>query len=371
MQPTAYKVVKASQSKKKERFTLAIQVIREVSADVVKRGSTRAVYAKQDDFNSRFLNVLIQEDGKDIKVNPEAEVILNVERPDKLKNMFYGTINEDGSVKVPLTSWMLELEGTLSCDISIVKEGVAKLTTMQFNIYVEEAVVSDSSIIETEDYSVIVDLLKRTTESAQIASKAAENATTLKNNCEAATNKANKAANEANKVKEEVAAGGFIEAIKEQNRGVNLKFWIGSQAEYDVLPSKLANCFYIITDDNIKNDLVNAVTRQNKVLWEGNLLCDFELSSSAPAPNAHEYDLFAIEMDYVDPVNPGAIHLATALCYKTSHGDLNGVARHLGWEWDIHLEVFTNWVEVFNMQAKRISDGATQTAILKRIIGIM
>lgn len=143
---------------------MAVKVIREVVADVVKRGATRAVYAKQHDRNSRFLNVRIQEDGRDIKVDSTAAVVLNVERPDKAENMFFGTVNADGTVQVPLHPWMLTLEGTLLCDISIISQDtdVAKLTTMQFNIYVEAAVVEDGEISEEdEEYSIVVELIAK------------------------------------------------------------------------------------------------------------------------------------------------------------------------------------------------------------------
>lgn len=171
---------------------MAVQVIREVSADVVKRGITKSVYAKQNDFNSRFLNVRIQNDGKDVVVESTAEVILNVERPDKLENMFYGTVNADGTVKVPMTPWMLKLPGTLICDVSIISADpdVAKLTTMSFNIYVEEAVISDGSFIETEEYSVIVDLLTRIDDAERQATAAAASAQYVKEQCEDATEKA-------------------------------------------------------------------------------------------------------------------------------------------------------------------------------------
>lgn len=145
---------------------MAIQIIRDVAADVIKRGVTKAVYAKQNDFNSRFLNVRIQADGKDLVVSPTATVLLNVERSDKKEDVFKGTVNEDGTVQVPMTAWMLELAGTLLCDISIVSADPleAKLTTMQFNIYVEAAVVSDGSISDSTDYSLILDLIKRAEE---------------------------------------------------------------------------------------------------------------------------------------------------------------------------------------------------------------
>ena len=157
---------------------MAIQVVRELTADVIKRGSTRNVYAKQHDYNSRFLNVRVQEDGKDIVVKPTSTVILNVKRSDQASNMFYGTVNTDGTVRVPLTSWILEVAGSHTCDISIISEdpAVAKLTTMQFSIYVEDAVVCDENIPESTEYSVIIDLLTRTEEAAKEAEAAKKDA---------------------------------------------------------------------------------------------------------------------------------------------------------------------------------------------------
>lgn len=143
---------------------MAVQICRDLNVDVIKRGSSRVVYAKQNDVNSRFLNVRIQEDGADMNVKSTWSVMFNVTRSDNLSDVFKGSVNEDGTVKVPLTAWMLELEGTLVCDISLVSDDpeVAKLTTMSFNIYVEGAAVSDATITEKEEYSVIVDLLTRT-----------------------------------------------------------------------------------------------------------------------------------------------------------------------------------------------------------------
>lgn len=52
---------------------------------------------------------------------------------------------------------------------------------------------------------------------------------------------------------------GFITKIKEQNKNVGLKFWIGTQAEYNALATKENNCFYIITDDTAKEDIETAI----------------------------------------------------------------------------------------------------------------
>lgn len=157
---------------------MAIQIIREISADFIKRGSTRVIYAKQNDCNSRFLNVRIQSDGQEFYVEPDTKVVINVERPDKAENMFYGTVNTDGTVQVPLTAWMLELAGIISCDISLIYEGdpVVKLTTMQFYVNVEAAVVSDPSYGDDTELSVIVELFEKAKESYEEAAGFAERA---------------------------------------------------------------------------------------------------------------------------------------------------------------------------------------------------
>lgn len=228
---------------------MAIQIIREITADVVKRGSTRAVYAKQHDFNSRFLNVRIQEDGQDIQVAEGLTVILNVVRPDKQGDMFYGTVNTDGTVKVPLTAWMLELEGTLVCDISIVSEdpAVARLTTMQFNIYVEASTVPSGVVEETEDYNVIVDLLTRTTEAEAKASSAAASAEYLREQCEQATQEATTAAANANKTMQELNDTNRNIISDELAKRAQLKPEFANGIEECTDQSKL----YVLPDGNI------------------------------------------------------------------------------------------------------------------------
>ena len=131
---------------------MAIQIIREVIADVVKRGATKVIYAKQHDFNSRFLKIRIQVDGVDFDVKPTSRATLNVSRPDKSTKKIGGSVNSDGTVTIPMDSWMLDLAGTIQCDVSVVEEEgttVSKLTTMKFSIRVEEEVVCDDSCVTT------------------------------------------------------------------------------------------------------------------------------------------------------------------------------------------------------------------------------
>nr|DAJ98133.1 MAG TPA: hypothetical protein [Caudoviricetes sp.] len=51
----------------------------------------------------------------------------------------------------------------------------------------------------------------------------------------------------------------FITRIKEQNKGVPLTFWVGTQAEFNAIETKANNCFYIITDSTAQQDIENAL----------------------------------------------------------------------------------------------------------------
>ena len=52
---------------------------------------------------------------------------------------------------------------------------------------------------------------------------------------------------------------GFITKIKEQNKNVGLKLWVGTQAEYNAIETKQNNCFYIITNDTAQEDILTAL----------------------------------------------------------------------------------------------------------------
>lgn len=59
--------------------------------------------------------------------------------------------------------------------------------------------------------------------------------------------------------KEELEEGGFITGIKDIHTGRILRFWIGSQEEYDSLPEEPKDCYVLITDDDTVTKLMNRV----------------------------------------------------------------------------------------------------------------
>ena len=257
------------------------QIIREITVDVAQTNNLRAITAKQNDLNSRFLKINITNEGEPIKVEPTRTITMNVKRTDNTVRMFYGSVNDDGSVIVPLTAWMLELEGSINCDVSIISEkDLQKLTTMQFSIYVEPAVYPQSDLEESEEYDVLVQLLD-----------AAEDAQA----CVEATEKAEEATKRAND-----AADGVV--ITEQNTKAPLIFWVGTREEYDAIVAKEPNCFYIISDDPSEEEIYKKINDVHNALVLSHTVNDIT-AAVIPENESDEYYLQkcgkVIELSYV------------------------------------------------------------------------
>ena len=54
---------------------------------------------------------------------------------------------------------------------------------------------------------------------------------------------------------------GFVTKIKERNQNKQLQFWVGKQSEYEAIPTKDENTFYIVTDDSSFDDIADAVNQ--------------------------------------------------------------------------------------------------------------
>ncbi len=137
-----------------------VQVTKKIALEVSKPNTLKVIVAKQGDNRSRFLKVTFANDNKIIEIPLSATAIINALRGDGLSKSFAGEINSDGTVTVPLTSWILELEGIVECDISAIDEEGRRLTTSTFVIEVECAVCDDDSISEDENYDILVKLIK-------------------------------------------------------------------------------------------------------------------------------------------------------------------------------------------------------------------
>ena len=111
----------------------------------------QALVAKQFDKVSRFLDcTIVGENDEVLSIPSSASVYINARRSDDESASFTGSVNGDGTVRVPISYWMLTLDGPVYADVSIYTENETVLTTTEFEIYVQRA-NADQSEIDPED----------------------------------------------------------------------------------------------------------------------------------------------------------------------------------------------------------------------------
>lgn len=188
-------------------------ITQKISVQVSKPNFFQAIVAKQYDNSSRFLQATFVNGSEKINIAPSSSVLINARRNDGEEASFGGTVNGDGTVTVPLTAWMLELEGRVESDITVIDANERKLTSTKFIVEVERASCKGENITEDENYDILITALGEVaktraeaieaTEAANEAAAAAVVATSLAN---AATTNATTAINRMNTALSEATA---------------------------------------------------------------------------------------------------------------------------------------------------------------------
>ena len=246
-----------------------IEIIKELDVEVTKQNIFQAIVAKQYDMNTRFLKVTFMDCGNriDIPYIETAKVVINAERKDGQSDAFEGVINDDGTVTVPLHSWMLQLDGTVICDISVIDTAAdnnKKLTTTSFTLIVEKAAYGGEDVTSDPQYDVLVSLLGTCASASEAAQEALDKSNEALKKSSEANSKYDacvEATNNANAVREEIEAGGYIESLKELNQGGKFSFWVGTQAKYDALTEKQPNTLYLISDDLTETEIRQLIAK--------------------------------------------------------------------------------------------------------------
>lgn len=132
------------------------QIIQEINVEVSKPNFFQAIVAKQYDNNSRFLKATLKNGNETINVLSTSTVTINAKRNDGTEESFAGEVNDDGTVTVPLTYWILELNGTVECDVSVIDTDGSKLTSTKFIVEVERASCSGDNIESAENYDILI-----------------------------------------------------------------------------------------------------------------------------------------------------------------------------------------------------------------------
>ena len=138
-----------------------LKITKEITLDVSRLNRFQSIIAKQNDKDSRYLKVSVAEEGNVLIIPSSAKVTITATRPDKLSSSFLGEVNEEGKAIVPLSPWMLELDGSLSCEVSIITEE-SVLTTTSFNVDVEPNESSgNSDVTQDPNYDILVELIQK------------------------------------------------------------------------------------------------------------------------------------------------------------------------------------------------------------------
>lgn len=116
------------------------QCMCKIMLDVAERDNLQTVIARQGDSASRFLRLRLLSYGEPLRVEESATAILNVRNAAGELRAFAGDVHSDGSLTLPIGSWMLKTAGTLQCDVSIFDAAGGRLTTPPFEIEVMPSV---------------------------------------------------------------------------------------------------------------------------------------------------------------------------------------------------------------------------------------
>lgn len=169
---------------------------------------------------------------------------------------------------------------------------------------------------------------------------------------------------------------GFITRIKEQNKGVALYFWVGTQAEYNAIETKINNCFYIVTDDSTEEDIEAAIAALTKSvetvekrqaqqfasLWAGEITESGIDAEQVKAEGISKYNLFKLVLK--DPVNATTRHIFAT---KEEDGSVSGSLTTPNGTYCAGITVFPAVEEfIFDYGCKDTTD-----YYLAEIVGIM
>ena len=135
------------------------EITRKITVDLARRGNSRLIFARQNDFNSRKIVINLTNAGVPFWVEKSCSVLVNFLRPDGESAAFYGSVEDDGSVSIILGSWQLAVVGEVKCSVSIFSDIEQKLTSADFYLDVETALYTGDEISADENYSILVGLL--------------------------------------------------------------------------------------------------------------------------------------------------------------------------------------------------------------------
>lgn len=176
-----------------------MNIIRHIKVDLYGDTQHFAVAAKQMDMGTRYVGVTLLEDGVVYEIPDNAEIIINMTKPDKTH------VHNDGEKSgnealVPLTRGMLMVHGTAQCEIQLYQNG-ALLTSATFEMEIFPSQRDESEIIHSGEYTRLENTIAAAREALQIAQDT-QNSIDAAEALRVAAEKARETAEKAREIKE-------------------------------------------------------------------------------------------------------------------------------------------------------------------------
>lgn len=128
----------------------------------VKDEITSIITAKEEDLNSRYLDVYLMDDGIPINLTGH-EVRIYGRKPDGTEFFNDGEITDavNGRCQFPITSQALAVAGNLKVELSIWQNNERILTTQTFDISIVPKIRNDKAIESSNEFGALVILFQK------------------------------------------------------------------------------------------------------------------------------------------------------------------------------------------------------------------
>lgn len=173
-----------------------MQLTHSIALDFGRDTLPITIFAKQYDKESRFVEIVPLECGKDYTLESGVTARLQLTKPDGHTVLKTATI-ANGVIKVELTEQTLAVAGTAVAEIGLYK-GNSLLSSQIFYIEIKRAAYNPDAPASSDEYPALIDALGKVETSVSVANSAAAAANTAATKAETAAGGADTAAGAAN-----------------------------------------------------------------------------------------------------------------------------------------------------------------------------
>lgn len=154
------------------------RIVKRIMVDTADPRRNTTVKVKQYDKGTRYVSVLICENGREYDFPEDATLRVNFEKPDG--HYCYNEAKREAGtngVLVELTSQMLAVRGRAECEVEIGSADASQtLTSAVFVVEIEKGLHNDAAVESSDEMTALEDVEKRVQESAEAAGRSAEEA---------------------------------------------------------------------------------------------------------------------------------------------------------------------------------------------------